>query len=135
MKATYRNCEIECNREKTIEGDDILSYSIIDKKDGYEVCSGIDYGRDTVRDYIKYLKADVDNYIEYPEEYRDIEDKNDNEDDNVLYKITPKGIVSVAMLQCGLINSIEDPRLEEFWTIFEAGMKNSGYVQEEDNDQ
>lgn len=143
MKVNYRNCEIECYRDKTIEGDDILSYSIIDKTDGFEVCSGISWGNDTVREYINYLKADVDDYIEHPEEYRDIPNEHQSdeniedvyEDDNVLYKITPKGIASVAMLQCGLINSIEDPRLEGFWTLFEAGMRNSGYIQEENNEQ
>ena len=51
------------------------------------------------------------------------------------YMFTPKGIAIISMLQCGLITDINDPRVEGFWTIFENGMRNSGYIVEEDDDQ
>lgn len=111
MKVNYRNCEIECCRDKTTKGDDILSYSIVDKKDGFEVCSGITwYSEEREKGYIDlYLKDEVDNYIEHPEEYRDIE-----KDDEEMYRLTPKGIAILSLLQCGLINSMDDPRANGF---------------------
>ena len=47
------------------------------------------------------------------------------------YVITPKGIATLALLQVGLVNSIEDPRINGFWTIFETNMKDKGYVKED----
>ena len=133
MKVTYKNCEIECHRDETVDCDDILSYSIIDKNDGFEVCSGITWYHDyTVKEYIDgFLKDEVDNYIAHPEEYRDIENDANEEDtdkDEETYRITPKGIALFSMLQCGLINSIEDPRAEGFWILFETGMKKHEYI-------
>lgn len=34
-------------------------------------------------------------------------------------QLTPKGCALVAMLQSGLISSVEDTRVEKFWEIFE----------------
>ena len=74
MKVIYRNCEIECTREKSLSGDVMLFYSVFDlgvhEKD-LEITSGFSEGEDTVRDYVKYLKKVVDDYIENPEEYID----------------------------------------------------------------
>ena len=83
------------------------------------------------------MKEDVDDYIAHPEEYRDFENdanEDNNTEDEEMYRITPKGIALFSMLQCGLINSVEEPRFEGFWTLFEAGMRKHDYVQEEDND-
>ena len=75
MKVIYRNCEIECTREKSLSGDVMLFYSVFDlgvhEKD-LEITSGFSEGEDTIRDYVKYLKKVVDDYIENPEEYIDI---------------------------------------------------------------
>ena len=44
------------------------------------------------------------------------------------YMIAPKGIAVLAMLQCGLIQSMDDPRFEGFWTLFEGDMMRLGYI-------
>ena len=46
------------------------------------------------------------------------------------YRLTPKGIAVLAMMQTGLLEDMDDPRIEGFWTIFEAIMTRSGYVEE-----
>ena len=130
MKVTYRGCEIECYREESC-----LYYSIFDN--GFEVDSGFSYSEDTVREHIKSLKKTVDDYIAHPENYKDDEDDevySESEDDNTLYQITPKGIAIVSMLRCGLIDNIDDPRVEGFWMLFEDGMRKGGYIVEENED-
>ena len=52
------------------------------------------------------------------------------DEDDVLYKITPKGIACLAMLRAGLVASIDDPRVDGFWELFQADMVESGYTQE-----
>lgn len=54
-------------------------------------------------------------------------------DDNTLYRITPKGIAVIAMLDTGLILTTSDARIDKFWDIFEEGMRNAGYVKEGDD--
>jgi hypothetical protein len=74
MKVIYRNCEIECTREKSLSGDVMLFYSVFDLgvyDKEFEITSGFSEGEDTVREYIKYLKKVVDDYIENPEYYID----------------------------------------------------------------
>jgi len=46
------------------------------------------------------------------------------------YKIAPKGCAALALLRCGLITNIDDPRIDGFWTIFEKLMKDNDYVKE-----
>lgn len=46
------------------------------------------------------------------------------------YKLTPKALAVLALMQVGLITSIEDPRAEGFWAIFEHDMTTSSYVRE-----
>lgn len=73
MKVKYRNCEIECTRDKALSGDTLLFYSVFDEgvyDKGFEVTSGFTEGADTVREYIKYMKEVVDDYIKNPEMYR-----------------------------------------------------------------
>ena len=74
MKVKYRNCEIECTREKSLSGDVMLFYSVFDSgvyDNGFEITSGFSEGEDAVREYIKYLKKVVDDYIKNPDEYED----------------------------------------------------------------
>lgn len=52
-------------------------------------------------------------------------------EDEERFVTTPKGIAVFAMLECGLIQSIEDPRVNGFWRMFEQDMRRSGYVVEE----
>lgn len=51
-----------------------------------------------------------------------------------MYRLTPKGIAVLAMLQTGLLEDMVDPRIEGFWTIFEALMTRNGYVEERRED-
>ena len=73
MKVIYKNCEIECTREKALSGDKLLFFSVFDiaaHDPGLEITSGYTEGKDTVREYIGYMKEIVDNYIEHPEDYK-----------------------------------------------------------------
>ena len=54
--------------------------------------------------------------------------------DEERYTITPKGIACMAMLQSGLVNSTNDPRIDGFWIIFEEGMKQHGYIVDSEGD-
>ena len=72
MKVKYRNCEIECTRDKALSGDTFLFFSVFDcgvHDYGFEITSGFSEGRDSVREYIGHLKKVVDDYIENPEDY------------------------------------------------------------------
>ena len=68
MKINYKNCEIECIKDKSLSGDILIFYSIF-AKDGFEIDSGFTYEECSVRSYINSLKKTVDNYIEHPEDY------------------------------------------------------------------
>lgn len=48
-----------------------------------------------------------------------------------VYVITPKGLATLAMLHSGLIQTIEDPRLDGFWQMFMQDMEKHGYIQED----
>lgn len=67
----YKGFEIEICREKSITGIELLFYSIFRNKDGFEVDNGFSYSDETVREYIKQLKKDVDQFIKegQPEEW------------------------------------------------------------------
>lgn len=54
--------------------------------------------------------------------------KNDGEE---RYTLTPKGLALIALQECGLIQSMEDPRVDGFWKLFEAYMREHGYVKDE----
>ena len=72
MKVKYRNCEIECTRDKALSGDTMLFFDVFDcgaHNPGLEITSGYSEGLDTVREYIGYLKEVVDDYIDHPEDY------------------------------------------------------------------
>jgi hypothetical protein len=57
---------------------------------------------------------------------------NDNEE---RWRLTPKGLAFIAMQQVGLINDMDEPRFEGFWTIFERLMERHGYIHyDEEND-
>jgi|GEM_PF-2858528 len=42
----------------------------------------------------------------------------DEDDDDAVYQLTPKGIACLALLRTGLVESIEDPRIDGFWELF-----------------
>lgn len=54
-------------------------------------------------------------------------------DEEAIYQITPKGIAILAMLDVGLITSMDDKRFDKFWDKFCDGMINAGYVERGDD--
>ena len=66
MKVKYRDCEINCYRDKSLSGNTLLFYSVFFK--GFEVTSGFSEGADTVKEYIKGLREVVDDFLENPGE-------------------------------------------------------------------
>lgn len=46
------------------------------------------------------------------------------------YVLSPKGIACIAIRECGLISSVDDSRLDDFWSRFEETMRALGYVGE-----
>lgn len=72
----------------------------------------------------------------YPEDDCDLDceccdcAESDEDDDNAVYQLTPKDIACLALLRTGLVESIEDPRIDGFWELFQADMDALGYTQE-----
>ena len=64
-------------------------------------------------DFLAYLS------LKYPEDDCDLDceccdcAESDEDDDNAVYQLTPKGIACLALLRTGLVESIEDPRKVE----------------------
>lgn len=54
---------------------------------------------------------------------------------NEKYKLTPKGIFTSALMQTGLVESIEDWRINATWAIFQLMMEQNGYVDEVNEDE
>ncbi len=65
MKQVYRGHEIEAKREKCLAGYPLLYYSVFRVSDGLECLSGYTTGSDKVEDFVGYLKARVDNELEF----------------------------------------------------------------------
>ena len=49
-------------------------------------------------------------------------DESCEDDENVRYQLTPKGVACLAMLHAGLVTSVDDPRIEGFWSMFLMGI-------------
>lgn len=49
-------------------------------------------------------------------------------DNEARYRLTPKGIAGIALMESGLIQNTDDPRFEEFWKLFVADMEKFGYA-------
>lgn len=71
MKSIYRGFEIEVTREKCLAGYPMIYYSIFRISDGWELTSGFYDTEDTVRSFLKDMKATVDDYYENPAEYEE----------------------------------------------------------------
>ncbi len=46
-----------------------------------------------------------------------------------MFGLTPKGIALVAMMETGLVEDMDDPRIEGFWHIFFSLMERNGYTE------
>ena len=69
MKVTYRGCEVDAHRARSMGGETALYYSIFRKSDGFEVTSGFSYGTDKIKDFVGYLKDIVDDFHTDPQAY------------------------------------------------------------------
>ena len=54
-------------------------------------------------------------------------------DDDAIYRITPKGLATLAMIDAGLITSTDDRRFYRFWDEFYNGLINAGYIERGDD--
>lgn len=61
--------------------------------------------------------------------------KNNMNEDEERYVITPKGIFSLALTRTNLVESIDDWRVDAAWAIFELMMKQGGYIVESNDDK
>ena len=52
-------------------------------------------------------------------------------DENVAFKITPKGIAAVELITHELLDSLDDERFHNFWEEFEYQMQRHGYIIQE----
>ena len=57
---------------------------------------------------------------------------DEDDDDDTLYQLSPKGIACLAMLRTGLVESIDDPRIDGFWELFCTDMAGLGYMREDE---
>lgn len=66
MKQDYRGFELSARREKSLGGDTLLYYYIMRKSDGWFLEDSFTSGAETAREYMKYLKDMVDDYLINP---------------------------------------------------------------------
>lgn len=71
MKANYRGFEIEATRERALGGWSSIYYTVIRTSDGWFLSDGFTEAEDKIRDFIGYLKEDIDHYYENPSDYED----------------------------------------------------------------
>lgn len=69
MKQDYRGFELNAKREKSMGGDDFLFFFIMRKSDKWLLTDSFTSGDETPREYMKYLKAQVDEYYQKPLEW------------------------------------------------------------------
>lgn len=50
------------------------------------------------------------------------------------YRIAPKGLAYLAMMEADLLDSYDDIKFKKFWDIFKNRMKKYEYINEEDWD-
>jgi hypothetical protein len=73
MKVEYKGFTLEAKREKCMAGYDMLYCTATRISDGYELICYPEDSAETVREKIKQLKADIDDYLEHPEDWEDEE--------------------------------------------------------------
>lgn len=71
MKVKYKGFELEAKREKCLAGYLLLYYSATRIEDGWIMINNFSDCADTIRDYISYLKENIDDYYENPEDCED----------------------------------------------------------------
>lgn len=71
MKVNYKGFEIEVKRENCMAGYPLVYFSIFRISDGWEIANGFYDTADTVREVIKDMKVQVDDYLENPSDYEE----------------------------------------------------------------
>lgn len=71
MKVKYKGFEIEAKREKSMGGWDNLYYTVMKIDDGWFMHDGFTTGEDKIRDFVGYLKENVDEYYENPSDFEE----------------------------------------------------------------
>jgi hypothetical protein len=71
VELIYRDYKIDVHRDNSLGGDSYLYYSIYSVEDSNKPCLADSFtsGEDTVKEYIEYMKARVDDYYENPQDY------------------------------------------------------------------
>ena len=46
-----------------------------------------------------------------------------------VYKLTPNGCATVALMDAGMVATMDDPRIDVFWQHFSELMERCGYIQ------
>lgn len=59
---------------------------------------------------------------------------DDDDDEDTTYLLTVKGIISIAMIESGILDNIDDPRINGFYTLFENYMRKAGYVHDPEDE-
>ena len=59
--------------------------------------------------------------------FKEVYNDSELEEEDILV-LTPKGIVTWNLLVLGMIDGLDDPKIEAFWTLFEEGMRKNGYI-------
>lgn len=71
MKVDYKGFEINVEREKALGGWDSTYYYAMEKETGFMLVDSFSDSTDTVREWIKDLKRNVDDYLENPEQWEE----------------------------------------------------------------
>jgi hypothetical protein len=74
MKVNYRGFEIDVAREKSMAGYSMIYYAVSHIDDLWEFTSGFMDSEDTVREIVKDMKNNIDDFYENPQDYLEEED-------------------------------------------------------------
>jgi hypothetical protein len=71
MELIYRDYKIDVHRDCSLGGDSYLYYSIYSVEDSNKPCLADSFttGSDSIKEYIGYMKARVDDYYNNPQDY------------------------------------------------------------------
>lgn len=69
MKVNYKGFEIDVRREKCMAGYDMVYRDVIRIEDGYLLWGDFSDDADMIREHIKDVKFQIDEYLKNPEQY------------------------------------------------------------------
>lgn len=58
----------------------------------------------------------------------------DNDGDDVAYRITPKGCFALSLVHAGICEDVDDPYIDVAWEEFEQSMTINGYIHSDDEE-